>query len=53
VVVTTSPLLLDAVDGVAHLVDGRIRAVGHHRDLLADPAYRSVVARETAEEARA
>ena len=53
VVVTTSPLLLDAVDSVAFLVDGRVVATGHHRDLLDDPSYRAVVARETAVEVTA
>jgi ABC-type multidrug transport system fused ATPase/permease subunit len=51
VVVSTSPLLLDAVDTVAFLAGGRIVATGPHRDLLEDPAYRAVVARETAETA--
>jgi ABC-type multidrug transport system fused ATPase/permease subunit len=47
VVTTVSPLLLDAVDEVAFLVDGRIAAVGTHADLLADvPAYRRVVVRD-------
>jgi ABC-type multidrug transport system fused ATPase/permease subunit len=53
VVVTTSPLLLDAVDTVAFLVDGRVVATGHHRELLDDRSYRAVVARETAEEVTA
>ena len=47
VVTTVSPLLLDAVDEVAFLVDGRIAAVGTHASLLADvAAYRSVVVRD-------
>jgi ABC-type multidrug transport system fused ATPase/permease subunit len=47
VVTTVSPLLLDAVDEVAFLVDGRVVATGPHTDLLAtDPAYRAVVVRE-------
>ena len=42
-----SPLLLDAVDEVAFLVDGRIAAVGTHADLLAEnAAYRTVVVRD-------
>lgn len=53
VVVTTSPLLLDAVDSVAFLVDGRVVASGPHRELLDEPSYRAVVARETAEEVTA
>ncbi|NYE37298.1 ABC-type multidrug transport system fused ATPase/permease subunit [Nocardioides cavernae] len=47
VVTTVSPLLLDAVDEVAFLVDGRVAAVGTHQELLAtDPAYRAVVVRD-------
>ena len=47
VVTTVSPLLLDAVDEVAFLVDGRVVAAGTHADLLAtDPAYRTVVVRD-------
>ena len=46
-VTTVSPLLLDAVDEVAFLVDGRIVAAGTHADLLADVAsYRRVVVRD-------
>ncbi|WP_343061591.1 ABC transporter ATP-binding protein [Nocardioides luti] len=48
VVTTSSPLMLDAVDEVAFLHDGRIVATGTHGDLLAtNPAYRMVVTRET------
>jgi ABC-type multidrug transport system fused ATPase/permease subunit len=48
VVTTSSPLMLDAVDEVAFLRDGRIVAAGRHRDLLdTDPGYRAVVTRET------
>lgn len=48
VVVTTSPLLLDAVDEVAFVEDGRVVATGTHADLLARvPAYRAVVVRES------
>ncbi|GAB3786805.1 ABC transporter ATP-binding protein [Nocardioides pacificus] len=47
-VTTTSPLLLDAVDDVALLQDGRIVATGTHAELLdSHPAYRRVVTRET------
>lgn len=47
VVTTTSPLLLDRADVVAFLEDGRVAAVGTHRELLADhPRYRAVVTRE-------
>ncbi|HEU5044966.1 MAG TPA: ATP-binding cassette domain-containing protein, partial [Nocardioidaceae bacterium] len=48
VVTTTSPLLLlDRVDHVAFLQDGRVAAFGTHRDLLdVVPAYRAVVTRE-------
>lgn len=46
VVITTSPLLLDAADRVAYLRDGRVTATGHHRDLLSStPAYASTVTR--------
>ncbi len=49
VVVTTSPLLLDTVDEVAFLVDGRVAALGTHADLLeTHPAYRDAVVREEA-----
>ncbi|WP_211357204.1 ABC transporter ATP-binding protein [Nocardioides rubriscoriae] len=47
VVMTSSPLLLDAVDQVAFLRDGVVVATGTHADLLRDvPAYRAVVTRE-------
>ena len=40
--------MLDAVDEVAFLRDGRVVATGPHADLLeTDPAYRAVVTRET------
>jgi ABC-type multidrug transport system fused ATPase/permease subunit len=50
VVVTASPLVLDAVDEVALVRDGRVVATGRHRDLVtaADDvgrAYRAVVSR--------
>jgi ABC-type multidrug transport system fused ATPase/permease subunit len=46
VVTTSSPLVLDVVDEVAHLSGERIVAVGPHADLLASsPAYRAVVTR--------
>jgi ABC-type multidrug transport system fused ATPase/permease subunit len=46
VVITTSPLLLDAADRVAYLRDGRVAATGHHRDLLSStPAYADAVTR--------
>ncbi len=48
VLLTTSPLLLDRADEVALLVDGRVVAVGTHRELLDDPAYRAVVLRTAA-----
>ncbi len=48
VVTTSSPLMLDAVDEVAFLRDGRVVATGRHVDLLeTDPVYRAVVTRET------
>jgi ABC-type multidrug transport system fused ATPase/permease subunit len=54
VVTTTSPLVLDRVDTVHYLVDGKVAATGTHRQLLAeDPGYRALVTRDTdaAEEA--
>lgn len=46
VVVTASPLMLDRVDRVAFVADGRVVAVGAHRELLAAvPAYRHTVTR--------
>jgi ABC-type multidrug transport system fused ATPase/permease subunit len=45
VVTTASPLLLDQADEVALMEDGRIVAVGRHRDLLQDRRYHRVVAR--------
>ena len=54
VVTTTSPLLLDRVDRVALLRDGRVVAVGTHRELLREvPEYRAVVTRELDEEVTA
>ena len=51
VVTTTSPLMLDAVDEVAFLRDGRVVATGTHAELLeTDPDYRAVVTRETVPE---
>jgi ABC-type multidrug transport system fused ATPase/permease subunit len=48
VVTTSSPLMLDAVDEVAFLRDGRVVATGVHGDLLTDNReYRRVVTRET------
>jgi ABC-type multidrug transport system fused ATPase/permease subunit len=48
VVVTSSPLVLDAVDEVAFLSGGRVVAVGSYADLLATrPDFRAVVTRET------
>jgi ABC-type multidrug transport system fused ATPase/permease subunit len=48
VVTTSSPLMLDAVDEVAFLRDGRVVATGLHGDLLTDNReYRRVVTRET------
>ncbi|GGM17702.1 ABC transporter ATP-binding protein [Dactylosporangium sucinum] len=48
VVCTTSPLLLDRADSVAFVgADGRVAAVGAHRELLDTcPRYRGVVSRE-------
>ena len=51
VLTTSSPLLLDRVDRVAFVRDGRVVALGRHRELLRDvPAYRLVVTREVEEE---
>lgn len=48
VITTSSPLMLDAVDEVAFLVDGVITAYGTHADLLtSNAAYRRVVTRES------
>ncbi len=47
VLTTSSPLVLDAVDEVAFLRDGRIVATGRHADLMdSHPVYRAVVTRE-------
>ena len=49
VVVSSSPLVLDAVDEVAFLHEGRVVATGTHAELLASlPRYRAVVTRENA-----
>ena len=46
VLITTSPLLLDAADRVAYLAGGLVTAAGRHRDLLsASPAYADAVTR--------
>ncbi|MFJ1881346.1 ABC transporter transmembrane domain-containing protein [Streptomyces sp. NPDC088137] len=46
VVTTASPLLLDQADTVYYLVDGRVAAVGSHRELLdREPGYRLLVSR--------
>ena len=50
-VVTGSPLMLDQADRVAFLTDGRVVAVGEHRELLrATPSYRETVTRNGAAE---
>jgi ABC-type multidrug transport system fused ATPase/permease subunit len=46
VVLSTSPLVLERADEVVLLLDGVVAARGTHAELLDDPAYRSVVARE-------
>jgi ABC-type multidrug transport system fused ATPase/permease subunit len=47
VVTTSSPLVLDQVDEVALVVDGRVVATGGHRELLGtDARYRRAVTRE-------
>ncbi len=46
VVMTTSPLLLEACDEVALLTDGVVKTTGTHRVLMrTDPVYRAVVTR--------
>jgi len=45
-VVASSPLVLEQADVVLLLIDGRVVAEGSHAALLANAAYRSVVARE-------
>ncbi|MGW8701235.1 ABC transporter transmembrane domain-containing protein [Streptomyces eurythermus] len=51
VVFTSSPLLLDRADQVALVHEGRVAAVGPHRELIdGEPRYRAVVTRETDEE---
>ena len=52
VVMTASPLVLDRADTVAFLEDGRVAAVGGHRELLRrNAAYRLTVTRSEEEEA--
>ena len=47
VVTTTSPLVLDRVDTVLYLVDGKVAAGGSHQRLLAqEPGYRALVTRD-------
>ncbi|MFI2511711.1 ABC transporter transmembrane domain-containing protein [Streptomyces sp. NPDC018972] len=49
---TSSPLVLDRVDRVLFLVDGKVVASGGHRELLAaEPGYRELVARDADESA--
>jgi ABC-type bacteriocin/lantibiotic exporter with double-glycine peptidase domain len=46
IVMTTSPLLLDAADRVVFVRDGQVAAEGTHRDLLTDnAAYADAVTR--------
>ncbi|MGW0333066.1 ABC transporter ATP-binding protein [Streptomyces sp. NPDC003011] len=48
VVTTASPLVLDRVDTVHYLVDGKVAASGSHQRLLAEePGYRALVTRDT------
>ncbi|MDQ0993150.1 ABC transporter ATP-binding protein [Streptomyces sp. V3I7] len=52
VVTTTSPLVLDRMDTVHYLVDGKLAASGSHGELLdGEPGYRALVARDTEIEA--
>jgi len=49
VVLTASPLMLDQAERVIFLEDGRVAAIGTHRELLQSaPAYRATVTREEA-----
>ena len=49
VVMTASPLVLDQADRVVFIADGRVAAVGTHRELLrSSPVYRFAVTREDA-----
>ncbi|MFE4540506.1 ABC transporter ATP-binding protein [Streptomyces scopuliridis] len=51
VVFASSPLLLDHADRVVFVHEGRVAAVGLHRELVRnDPGYRAVVTRETEDE---
>ncbi|MFF3325002.1 ABC transporter transmembrane domain-containing protein [Streptomyces sp. NPDC002889] len=51
VVFASSPLLLDRADRVVFVHDGKVAAVGLHRELLhGNTDYRAVVTRETEEE---
>jgi ABC-type multidrug transport system fused ATPase/permease subunit len=44
---TTSPLVLDRMDTVHYLVDGKVAATGTHQQLLnREPGYRALVARD-------
>jgi ABC-type multidrug transport system fused ATPase/permease subunit len=46
-IVTTSPLLLDAMDRVVYLAEGKVAGQGTHRELLAASAgYATAVARD-------
>ncbi|WP_320065456.1 ABC transporter ATP-binding protein [Micromonospora sp. RTGN7] len=46
VVFTTSPIMLNAADRVAVVVDGRVVAEGAHQGLRGDARYRPIIARE-------
>ncbi len=49
VVATASPLVLGNADRVVYLEDGRVAAIGTHRELLqSSPGYRATVTREEA-----
>ncbi|MDX3582480.1 ABC transporter transmembrane domain-containing protein [Streptomyces europaeiscabiei] len=51
IVLTSSPLLLDLAEHVVLVHEGKVTAVGLHRDLIhKEPRYRAVVTRETDEE---
>jgi ABC-type multidrug transport system fused ATPase/permease subunit len=45
-IATASPLWLAHADQVAWMVDGKVRAVGTHAELAADPDYRALTSRQ-------
>jgi ABC-type multidrug transport system fused ATPase/permease subunit len=47
-VATTSPLVLEVMDLIFVVVNGRVVETGTHRELMSSPAYRRIVLREEA-----